>query len=114
MIRGVDYTINFTVTNKGTGLPLGNPDLVNDIELVLITSISKVGLKRYKVGEGIEALEGDRYKLTIPRTHTLLLPPNGKAFLEGFTKPYHKAIYIDCGNIKDNAANRQTQGEGDE
>ena len=111
MVRGADYAFTFTVKNKTTGLPITGPELVNDFDLVLRSSASRVSLIRYSINSGVEALGDGKYKVTIPAADTLLLPTSGRAFLEGFTLPVRKSIKIDLGSISDNQANYPVDGE---
>ena len=111
MVRGADYAFTFTAKNRTTGLPITDPELVNDFDLVLRSSASRVSLKRYTIASGIEPLGEGKYKITIPAPDTLLLPTSGRAFLEGFTLPVRKSIRIDLGSISDNQSNYPVDGE---
>jgi len=105
MVRGADYEFSVTIKNKGTGLPITDPELINGLEVVLRSSASRNAVKKYTVGSGIEAIEPGRYKITVPSAHTLLMPTTGRAFLEGFTLPVRRSIKIDLGNVTDNQIN---------
>lgn len=103
MVVGSKISLKLTVKDS-SGNPISE-GIVSGMTVKLLSTADHEVVKTLSVDNGIEKI-GNEYTVTLTETDTILLSgKGGKALLQGFLTPCRRAVTIDLGIIKENAAN---------